>query len=576
MSGRLARGAAAGALCVALYAAASQAHPQNAIVRGVPRSLDPPSPLATITETATALPSPVVSESPLPSGSPAPPGPAPTVLPSLPTVTPPPPQPQPVVLATSAIVLQYGRAADIHVDSPPSGILTLSGFDATIVGATFNAIDRTIDVTGLRTGTTTITATDQDGLTAALTVTVEVLAGRIGDTAAATITGDPASPDFVAEAAANAAAAIAYPESGAKLIIDQASIIGAHTLAPDDLETVRVPVAIEGDGMLRASKDVAVTVSNVAQPRLAPQYLLVSDFPETLEQNGTLYYADVNPDAPARLLYYHYAPKPETRRVLVKVQNNGLDSSLIQLIAGIAGPDSNVLAAGHAATCRYLTREAANEGQLFELPPHATINVVDQALPPDTLVTGVMQLRVVSGDGVRVALVAQDAADPPVQPISDMLLQSAVLHARGVYDVPDFSYDETYRIGDDATVLTIGKLPLPNLVQGEVLGGDYGVKQSASITLLNPSDSDARVGMWFEPRGGRATGTFFIDGNLVQIHAVDADSAELVESFIVPAGGYRQVSMVTMPEGGSSYPVNLIFSSTAPANGTWTQSSLVY
>jgi hypothetical protein len=494
----------------------------------------------------------------------------------MPAVTPPPPPPQPVSLAVSNIVLQYGRSATVHVDSPPSGILALSGFDAGIISATFNAVDRTIDVSALRTGTTSITATDQDGLSSSLTVTVEILAGRIGDTASATITGDPASPDFVAEAAANAAAAVVYPEAGARLIIDQTAITDAHTLAPDDLATVHVPVAVEGSGMLRAAKNVAVTVSNVAQPRLPPQYLLVSDFPETLIENGTLFYADVNPDAPARLLYYHYAAKPETRRVLVKVQNNGLDSSLIQLIAGIAGPDSNVLAAGHLATSRYLIREAANEGQLFELPPHATINVVDQALPPDTLVTGVMQLRVVSGDGVRVALVAQDASDPPVQPISDTLLQSAVHHARGVYSVPDFSYDETYRIGDDATVLTIGKLPLPNLVQGEVLGGDYGVKQSASITLLNPTSADARVGMWFEPRGGRATGTFFIDGSLVQLHAAPADAAQLVESFIVPAGGYRQVSVVTMPEGGSSYPVNLVFSSNAPANGSWTQSPLIY
>ncbi len=535
-----------------------------------------PSPGATATAAPFITPSPAATESPTPSGSPTAPGPQPTILPSMPAVTPPPPPPQPVSLAASAIVLQYGRSATVHVDSPPSGILTLTGFDAGIVSATFNAIDRTIDVAALRTGTTTITATDQDGLSSSLTVTVEILAGRIGDTATATITGDPASPDFVAEAAANAAAAVVYPEAGARLIIDANSITDAHTLAPDDLATVHVPVSVEGAGMLRASKDVAVTLSNVAQPRLPPQYLLVSDFPETLVENGTLFYADVNQDAPARLLYYHYAAKPDSRRVLVKVQNNGLDSSLIQLIAGLAGPDSNVLAAGHLATSRYLIREAANEGQLFELPPHATINVVDQAMPADTLVTGVMQLRVVSGDGVRVALVAQDAGDSPVQPISDTLLQSAVRHARGVYSVPDFFYDETYRVGDDATVLTIGKLPLPNLVQGEVLGGDYGVKQSASITLLNPSGSDARVGMWFEPRGGRATGTFFIDGSLVQIHAAPADAAQLVESFLVPVGGYRQVSVVTMPEGGSSYPVNLIFSSNAPPNGSWTQSSLIY
>jgi hypothetical protein len=31
-----------------------------------------------------------------------------------------------------------------------------------------------------------------------------------------------------------------------------------------------------------------------------------------------------------------------------------------------------------------------------------------------------------------------------------------------------------------------------------------------------------------------------------------------------------------MPEGGSSYPVNVIFSSTPPAAGSWNQSTFVY
>jgi hypothetical protein len=518
--------------------------------------------------TPSPSPSPVVESSPT--------GPEPTVVPSLAPLVAASPVPQPVVLATPSIIVQLGKLSTVRVSSPPSGLLTLSGFDPDIVRATFNAVDRTVDVTGLHTGATTITAADQDGLSATLAVRVEILAGRVADTASATITGNPAGPDFVAEAAIAAVRAVAYPDSAARLTIEPSAVTDAHTLASDDVATVHVPVSIAGDGMLTLQKRVAVTVTNIAQPRLAPRFLLVSDFPETLTENGTLFYADVNPDSPARLLYYHYAQKPETRRVIVKVQNNGVVASLVQLIAGVAGPDSNVLAAGHLATRRYLEREAANEGQIFEVPPHATLNVLDQEMPPETLITGVMQLRVVSGDGVRVALVAQDAGDSPVQPISDTLLLSAVRHARGVYSVPDFFYDETYTIGDPATVLTIGKLPLPNLVQGEVLGGDYGVKQSATVTLLNPGSADARVGMWFEPRGGRATGTFFVDSQILQIHAVDFGHDELLQTFIVPAGGYHQVSVTTMPEGGSSYPVNVIFSSTPPSAGTWVQSTLVY
>ena len=290
-----------------------------------------------------------------------------------------------------------------------------------------------------------------------------------------------------------------------------------------------------------------------------------------------MFFADVNFDEPARLLYYHYSgSQSASRRVLVKVQNNGIDQSFLQLIAGIAGPDPNVLSVGHDSTQRFLVHEAAGRRPDLRSTAHATLNVVDQLLPPGTLVTGLMQLRVVSGDGVRVAVVVQDADQTPIEPISDTLLSSAVNHARGVYQVPEFDYDESYTVGGDPATLSIGKLPLPNLVQGEVLGGDYGVKQSATITLLNPQAEAQRVGMWFEPRGGRATGTFLIDGRLVQLHPVDAARPALVRVFTVPAHGYRRMGIVTMPEGGSSYPVRVTFSADPPVGGSWNISPAVY
>jgi hypothetical protein len=336
-------------------------------------------------------------------------------------------------------------------------------------------------------------------------------------------------------------------------------------------------LTISGTGYAPYHQGVAVTVTNFAQPGIPPKNLLVSDFPETIVENGTLFYSDVTFSQPARLLYYHYANAgSQPRRVIVKAQNNGADASLLELISGTAGPDPNVLAVGHESTKRFLIHEAQSEGQVFEVPQHATVNIADQPLPPGTLVSGLMQLRVVSGSGVRVAVVVQDASDIPVGPISETLLSSAVKHARGVYSVPDFNYDLSYTIGNDPAALIIGKLPLPNLVQGEVLGGDYGVKQSASLALLNPTGNAARVGMWFEPRGGRATGTFLIDGEPVQLHPVDFGAPALVRTFDVPPNGYRRLSIVTMPEGGSSYPVRVLFASQPPPNGTWNISPLVY
>ncbi|MBV8262882.1 MAG: hypothetical protein JOY87_03565 [Candidatus Eremiobacteraeota bacterium] len=532
---------------------------------------------------ATPSPSPQASVQPL-EQSPTPLGSAPSatqspgveVSPSPPAIIAP-PSPVPVQLEQASAYLIMGRATSVRVQAPASGILMLSGFDQDVVRAVFNPIDRTIDLTGLRPGTTTITATDEFGLTASLSVTVQAYAGKAYTSTAVTITGDPASSRYVAEAAAAAAALVAYPETGAKVTALAEQVRGNRELTADQAVTVVVPLSITGPGYAPYHQDVTVTVTNLAQPRIPPKNLFVSDFPETLTENGTLFYADVTFAQPARLLYYHYNSGTSVpRRVVVKAQNNELTSSFLELVAGVAGPSPNILAVGHESTKRYLVREAGGEGQIFEVPPRATVNISDQIMAPGTLVSGIMQLRVVSGSGVRVAVVVQDASEIPVGPISDTLLSSAVRHARGVYSVPDFFYDIAYSVGNDPATLTIGKLPLPNLVQGEVLGGDYGVKQSATLTLMNPTPNDARVGMWFEPRGGRATGTFLVDGQLIELHPVDVGRPALLRVFPVPANGYRRVSVVTMPEGGSSYPVRVSFGSQPPPGGTWNLSSAIY
>ena len=451
----------------------------------------------------------------------------------------------------------------------------LSGFDENVVRAIFNPVDRTIDILGLHPGSTQVTIAGENELRAVLGVTVQVAAGKADATTAINITGHPASAEFVAEMAEQAALSVAYPLPGA--IVNIGSPEDAGELAPDRRAIVHVPLDITGQNYFSYHQTVAVRITNLAQPQAAPRFMLVSDYPETITEEGTLFYSDVTFDKPARLLYYHYAPSgAPLRRVLVKVANTGDDSSVLELISGIAGPYTDILGVGHEATRRFLVHNAAGEGEVFEVPPRATINVIDQLLPANNLVCGLMQMRVMSGPGVRVAVVVQDAASVPTEPISETLLSSAVKHSRGIYQIPEFFYDESYVVGDAPTMLSIGKLPLPNLVQGEVLGGDYGVLQSADVNLLNPTGEAADVGLWFEPRGGRATGTLFINDDLVQLHPVDPMKDALVRRFTVPAHGFVHVSILTMPEGGSAYPVNLLFSSSPPPGAGWNVSSAVH
>jgi hypothetical protein len=191
---------------------------------------------------------------------------------------------------------------------------------------------------------------------------------------------------------------------------------------------------------------------------------------------------------------------------------------------------------------------------------------VDHALPPGNVVSALLQLREVDGSPVHLALVAQDAKAPLDQSVdTTQLLAGGAAHARGEYQVPEFFFDYAYDVAGDNLEIPIGQLPLPNLRVGEALSGDYGVKQSVTVRIVNSGRAPAAVAIYANPRGGRATGTFLIDRTLVQAHALAAFSKYKIWQATVRPGTFQMVQIVTMPEGGSSYPLRLIF---APDDGS--------
>ncbi len=134
-----------------------------------------------------------------------------------------------------------------------------------------------------------------------------------------------------------------------------------------------------------------------------------------------------------------------------------------------------------------------------------------------------------------------------------------------MYPVPTFYFERTYDVDGADLEIPIGQLPLPNLREGEALSGDYGVEQSMTVIINNMTRGPRNVALYANPRGGKATGTFLIDGTLVQAHGLAAFSKYKIWQERINPGTFRRIHIVTMPEGGSSYPLRLIF---APDDGS--------
>jgi hypothetical protein len=529
---QVAKAALVGAAFVALYGAASA-------------------------QTSSPSPSPSPQGSPAPSASPA--GPPASAAPSA-------TQP-PISVTPAEALVPVGKAANISIGSAISPLTaTIRDGSIAAVGGIDQAAQR-ITIVGKAPGTTVMTVTDTRGLQRDVPVRVAYFAGTIADRIPLALTGDPASAEFVRDEVARAVRNAASPRPGAQVVVTSDDVHAHGSLDQDDVASFDVPVLIQSITDFEVDGSTHVDVQNVAVPRISPNSLMVSDYPERLTENGTLFTADLLHEAPSRFLYFHYNPPGQPdRRIVLRADNLSREPAIVQFISGRGGPSPNEMEVGHTATKRFLVNVVQNQGQLLTLGGNSSTVIVEQDLPARNVVCNLLQLRVLSGGNVHLTLFAQDASESPEAAVAGSgLLEGAAKHARGIYPIAEFHFATQWKVNEDYLELPIGHLPLPNDLRGQALSGDYGVLQSFVVNVENPMSTPQAIAIYENPRGGRSTGTYLIDGVLVQSHQVPPYSRYKVRQYIVPAHGFVRVTIVTMPEAGSSLPLRLIF---APDDGS--------
>lgn len=469
-------------------------------------------------------------------------------------------------MSPAIAAVPVGHAIDITVGSAIAP-LTATIADPSVAAVSVDQTAQRVTVTGKVPGTTTVTIADARGLRRDVPVRVAYYAGTIPDRIALPITGDPASAEFVRDQVARAVRDATQVRPGAEAVVTSDDVPLHHSIPQDNVASFDVPVLIQGKGLFEVDGSAHVDVQNVAVPRISPDSLMVSDYPERLTENGTLFTADLRHEQPSRFLYFHYNPPGQpNRRIVLRAENASRDPAIVQFISGRGGPSSNEMEVGHTATKRFLVNVVQNQGRLLTLPASSTTQIVTQDLPAGNVVCNLLQLRVLSGANVHLTLFAQNADDDPGSAVAGSgLLEGSHLHARGIYPIAEFHFATQWKVNGEYLELPVGQIPLPNHLQGQALAGDYGVLQSFVVDVQNPMGSPQAIAIYENPRGGRATATYLIDGVLVQSHQVPPYSRYKVRQYVVPAHGFVRVTIVTMPEAGSSLPVRLVF---APDDGS--------
>lgn len=427
----------------------------------------------------------------------------------------------------------------------------------------------TVTITATQaTGADVLHLVDANGSQADVAIRVAFNAGTIVPQATLTVTGAPADPDWLAERVAAEVARLTKAMPGSRTTVGTASPPAAP-LSPGQSAQFVVPVQIAGNGQFfDQTGTTTVTVQNLAVEPFVPELLFYDDDPEHVAQDGVLFRGTVTSARPARLFYYHDAAA-DPRTLVVALTGNSQDPTSVQLVDASAGPNEDVMHVGQTLTKKFLLVKTRGQGIVVNLASDDPYLLAAVPMTPRQLVSGTVDVRVLSGGPVGVTVLAVSGGVDPRTLLDAPVLPGDGHHRTGVFEIGGFGSGAlSYSAGGTDAAIVIGDTdPSPRNVDPAAEGhdyGDYGVLHAIDVTLTNPTAAPSTAYLFFRPLAGPARGSFLIDGNLVDVGCVRLSVPYQVASFdLVPGQTYRTV-VRTMTDGGSFYPAQIGVSATAP------------
>jgi hypothetical protein len=476
---------------------------------------------------------------------------------------------QTAIVATPAtIVLAPGQQTTIVLSGANGALTAVASTPFAFVAV--DSATRTLTVRGQDVGDCVLHVSDAEGGEIDVPVRVLPAAGRVPEQVRLTISGDPASPDFLASRLNAAVVRAVEPTLAAGSLVHTTAILPQ----PEPLErgfitSFRVAVTIEpGPGAAAVTGLTRVDVDNAALSGTAPATLSFTDDPERITADGVLSRTTVSAGRPARIYYYHENVRAK-RRFCVVLSANDSVLTHVQLVGAAAGPNVDVMSVGHAVTKTFLDRQPHNEGIVAPVAGGKPYLERDTMVGPGDGIVGALDLRVLDGGPVTVTVMAiPPAAEPAAYLYAPKLPDDG--HTRhGTFELGDFAQrviaytaggpDATYEYGNRQRTLR----NLDGADPGRDYG-DYGVLQRVAFDLDNPGDAPATVYLYEKPLGGVVRSSFSVNGTIVDVGCVRVPQRYLIAPYQLEPHATGTLNVLTMTDGGSNYPLEIGVSASAP------------
>lgn len=490
-----------------------------------------------------------------------------------------------IIASDKSVLVPLGETRTVRLSGAATGDLRVSsasgigdtGTKPAVVALSGSKGDTVWTIRGTSPGRDVITF-ERGGASVSVAVRVQSYAGSFAPPKPVVVTGIGGAPvERVARYAAACALASAITTPGAVARVQTDSVSVAMPLAPGAQSAVTVPVTLSGRDMITVRRVVSVPVRNEALPRVPTDAIMYSNDPERVTKFGTLFAARVpvsSPGAPGatRVLFHHQSALATGAAFVVELLNDSDAPTTVHVVGGGAGPVRDTVWVGYRAASDFVRDYQADTGVIVELPPKTRLPLLATRLSPGNTVSGLMQVRPLSGVPPMVRVAAEQPGDAradaeawqttPLLPAEFAPGTTTLAYPQSdhVYPQPRKQVTATYETGGAWAFVSFGHDPLesarPN--DDKKLLGNYGVFYELTATATNKSDKPTKVRAVFVPTAGLAGGVFLVDGKYVEVPQTNLPKEPTLASYMLEPGETRTIRITTLPLSGSNYPARIV------------------
>jgi hypothetical protein len=304
--------------------------------------------------------------------------------------------------------------------------------------------------------------------------------------------------------------------------------------------------------------------------------LYYSDDPETVHNTvddkteGVLFDFDILARQQTRLLFYHVNGNDAERFILVRIFNNTAQTQTLEYITSLPVGSTQYMQVGHTATAAFVRSLINEDWRGVNVAPNENFVVVWTAVKRDELAVGFVEFRQASAPIRCSVLVCDDLSDVPSVARAGRTFKPDGKFRRGKFALTPFrnplsiTYDATH----GASSVSIGNRSIPNEQRkpngapGQELKGEYGVFTHINASLENTGVTPAVAALYESAHGGPSTATYIIDGHVVASGAMPSPNRPprfKLATYTLGSNETITTTVTTMPDAGSSSPIELVF-----------------